>query len=1132
MNESEQPKSFDEVLRELQLLRGRLEELAWTVQKLQASTPAAPARPARETSPADKLADELSFASPASAVAAAPPASPAAPSASSFPSCAAPAASGARPVPAGSPLMSAANRRAEPPTPPAPPPARPIFELTLDMLPPPVSAPAPAAPKPPALGRGISLEQVIGTRWMLIAGVAVVLLGGGFFFKYAYDMGWIQPPLRVLTGALFGLAAVGLGEWAFRRKMIPLAAGLFGIGVVFWYYASWAASPNGPYFPEYKMLSREWAFAAMCATSAVGLGISIRSNFILSALTAAIGAMITPVLLSAGQNAQVFLLTYLVLVIGAFLAVAIRKRWDALAPVLAVGTSILFAGWFLKYYDTAPTPALTTAYGWVFLALYAAYVLVGFARREWTVSGVPAGMLAIALVAILALAGGVCDQAAYCHLFAVQVLVLAGLLLALAFRLAAPVAAPGVVAAAAGLVGLWLAGHWVDWLSTPACVYGWVLLAMGLAPLAASARPDWRDSLRVQLLAAPALLVGVLLVCANEGFLAGAALQEQVILLSALYLALAGGLGARWLVVPAMAWTALAMRFDAAALGTWLAWLWIHLGLFTLDVIRRPDGADRERNIAQIAAAGSLAAVALLSQLGDLYTNHVMAHALALEALVLALALARRWEAIRFLGLLWAGLIAGSLLADRPLGPPTAWWLWAMFALLAADVQLRTWRRPWHGDEGQDAALALFSMAAMYGGTLWLLRAHWTWMGLYTTAWGLAAIAAAWLVWRFRGRSRLAHSFLGQGLVLLILAVPIQFKGMWVPYFWALEALAAVVAARGTRNLMILVACPILLTLAFLHFGLGHAGNAPHYPAPDGVVGSIAGVALAPVLQISPLLWMTIWLAAVCAAVAGVLRAGKALFDDAGETRLAATILVAGLALLYTMACTLLPTVTATWWWLVPASALVVWSAWRASGWLAWVALAALLLAAGKFMLYDTLLRRLASDEGPNIKILPVFNWQFASAFAMAMVVLAALRFSRAVSAIQAAVRVFAGLIAAMLILWGVSFEIDRFFALHGADFSDAALAAQMGYSIWWAIYAALVLGVGFVVRSAAARYFAMALFAVTLGKVFLVDMHEVEKVYRILSFMVLGCLLLAGAWLYSRQLAAARKDAAGEDRP
>ncbi|MCY2928678.1 MAG: DUF2339 domain-containing protein, partial [Planctomycetota bacterium] len=437
--EAEQPKSFDEVLRDLRVLRSRLDELTWTVQRLQAAVP--PVRPAVSKSVADVVA-----AVAPSAPAAPPPPLP--PARSSVPAAVASA-------PPQEPARGASQAE--------------VVELELEsLLPPPVVAPPapPARPaaKKPAPGEGISVEQVIGTRWMLIAGVAVVLLGGGFFVKYAHDMGWIQPPRRVLTGALFGLVALVLGEWAFRRKMIPLAAGLFGVGIVFWYYISWAASPNGPYFPEYTMLSREWAFAAMCATSAVGLGISIRSNFILSALTAALGAMITPYLLRSGQNAQVFLLSYLLVVNAAFLAVAVRQRWDALAPVLAVGTGLLFAGWFMQYYHTDPTPALTTFFGWAFLALYGAYALIGFARRGWVGQGVPVAVLAIGVVGILALAGGVCEQAAYGHLFAVQVLVLAGLLLALALRLEAPMLAPAVVAGAAGLVGLWLAGYWVDWL--------------------------------------------------------------------------------------------------------------------------------------------------------------------------------------------------------------------------------------------------------------------------------------------------------------------------------------------------------------------------------------------------------------------------------------------------------------------------------------------------------------------------------------------------------------------------------------------------------------------------------------------------------------------------------------------
>jgi uncharacterized membrane protein len=44
-----------------------------------------------------------------------------------------------------------------------------------------------------------------------------------------------------------------------------------------------------------------------------------------------------------------------------------------------------------------------------------------------------------------------------------------------------------------------------------------------------------------------------------------------------------------------------------------------------------------------------------------------------------------------------------------------------------------------------------------------------------------------------------------------------------------------------------------------------------------------------------------------------------------------------------------------------------------------------------------------------------------------------------------------------------------------------------------------------------------MIVFAGTLAKVFLVDMRNVEAVYRILSFMCLGTLLIAASWLYHR---------------
>jgi len=57
----------------------------------------------------------------------------------------------------------------------------------------------------------------------------------------------------------------------------------------------------------------------------------------------------------------------------------------------------------------------------------------------------------------------------------------------------------------------------------------------------------------------------------------------------------------------------------------------------------------------------------------------------------------------------------------------------------------------------------------------------------------------------------------------------------------------------------------------------------------------------------------------------------------------------------------------------------------------------------------------------------------------------------------------------------------------------------------------------GFRFRAPALRYFGLALFAVTLLKVVLVDMEQVSAGYRFLSFLGLGGLLMGTSVLYGK---------------
>jgi uncharacterized membrane protein len=81
----------------------------------------------------------------------------------------------------------------------------------------------------------------------------------------------------------------------------------------------------------------------------------------------------------------------------------------------------------------------------------------------------------------------------------------------------------------------------------------------------------------------------------------------------------------------------------------------------------------------------------------------------------------------------------------------------------------------------------------------------------------------------------------------------------------------------------------------------------------------------------------------------------------------------------------------------------------------------------------------------------------------------------------------------------------------------DAGYARQLSLSMVWAAYASVLIGAGMVWKHPALRLLGIGLIAVTVLKVFLFDLSELRTVYRIISFVVLGLILLAVSYFYNR---------------
>jgi uncharacterized membrane protein len=82
---------------------------------------------------------------------------------------------------------------------------------------------------------------------------------------------------------------------------------------------------------------------------------------------------------------------------------------------------------------------------------------------------------------------------------------------------------------------------------------------------------------------------------------------------------------------------------------------------------------------------------------------------------------------------------------------------------------------------------------------------------------------------------------------------------------------------------------------------------------------------------------------------------------------------------------------------------------------------------------------------------------------------------------------------------------------------TERHLAKEMTLSIAWAVYATVLVVAGLRKRYPPIRYFAIALFVITAIKVFAVDLGELDRIYRVLSVIGLGIMLLASSYMYQR---------------
>jgi uncharacterized membrane protein len=113
---------------------------------------------------------------------------------------------------------------------------------------------------------------------------------------------------------------------------------------------------------------------------------------------------------------------------------------------------------------------------------------------------------------------------------------------------------------------------------------------------------------------------------------------------------------------------------------------------------------------------------------------------------------------------------------------------------------------------------------------------------------------------------------------------------------------------------------------------------------------------------------------------------------------------------------------------------------------------------------------------------------------------------------------------ALVLALMYVSLQVRRFYQGPVLSRDWPSNAEQYTYSLAWLGFGVILLGIGVLFNSRRARLASAIVIALTILKAFVIDMSELTGVYRALSFMCLGLVLVAIGWLYQRILFSRRR--------
>lgn len=162
-------------------------------------------------------------------------------------------------------------------------------------------------------------EMLVGGKLLNRIGAIALILGIGFFLKYAFDHDWISEPIRLVIGMMVGGLMLWLGAYT-RKKGLPVfAQGAVGVGIAVMYLTVYAADNF------YGLVSPVVAVIWMSGVTLLAFQQAISYNSLATSWIAWFGGAWTPFLFSAEPTTPLGFYLYFTLFTATVLAILWKK---------------------------------------------------------------------------------------------------------------------------------------------------------------------------------------------------------------------------------------------------------------------------------------------------------------------------------------------------------------------------------------------------------------------------------------------------------------------------------------------------------------------------------------------------------------------------------------------------------------------------------------------------------------------------------------------------------------------------------------------------------------------------------------------------------------------------------------